>query len=55
MGVSPVEIGLGDIKEVEVVFPSVSKGSPGIAAKLGNPVCWLIPQDEEILVIGIAS
>ena len=55
MGIAPVEVGLGDVKEVEIVFPSVSKGGPGIAAKLGNPVCWLIPQDKEILVIGIAS
>ena len=55
IGIAPIEICLGDIKKVQIVFARIAKWSPGTAAKLGQPVCWLIPQDKEVLIVGIPS
>ena len=37
-GVAPVEVGLGDVEEVEVPVAGVAEGGPGAAAELRLPV-----------------
>ena len=55
IGVAPVKISLSDIIEMQIIFARIAKWSPGAAAKLGQPVRRLIPQDKEILIVGIPS
>ena len=53
IGIAPIEIRLGDIKKVQIVFARIAKWRPGTATKLGQPVRRLIPQDKEVLIVGI--
>ena len=55
IGVAPVKISLSDIIEMQIIFARIAKWSPGAAAKLGQPVRRLIPQDKEVLIVGLPS
>ena len=53
--IAPIEVSLGHIKEVKIIFPCISKRSPGRTTKFRQPIGWLVLDEEEILVILIPS
>ena len=55
IGISPIEVCLCFIKEVKIVFPCISKRSPGRTTEFRQPIGWLVLNEEEILVILIPS
>ena len=55
IGIAPVKISLSHIIEMQIIFARIAKWRPGTAAKLGQPVRWLISQDKEVLIVGIPS
>ena len=55
IGIGPIEVCLCHVKEVKVVFPCISKSSPGRTTKFRQPIGWLVLNEEEILVILIPS
>ena len=55
IGVAPIEVSLSDIIKMQIIFARIAKWRPGTAAKLGQPVRWLISQDKKVLIVGIPS
>ena len=55
IGIAPIEVRLCHVKEVKVIFPRISKRSPGRTTKFRQPIGWLVLNEEEILIILIPS
>lgn len=51
--IAPVEVSLGDIKEMEIVFTRVTKRRPGTATKFWEPVRGFLLDEEKVLIVGI--
>ena len=53
--IAPIKVRLCFIKEVKIVFPCISKRSPGRTTKFRQPIGWLVLNKEEILIILVSS